>query len=98
MARHAVRTELGGSFSEGARQLWLRVQSEFDGKQVALAAALKADPGLVSRWLYGDRMPSLTWSVRIHEQMGIAPAEWGRAPAAPFLLPGASLAATGTAG
>ncbi len=94
------RQTLGEHFSEGARQLWLKMQ-ERDWSQTRLKRELGAKDGYVSRWLFGDRKPGLKNAMRIFEVLGIAPTLWDQPPAKAFSPPAPvddSLAATGADG
>lgn len=88
MAIATTRTELGESFSEGARLLWLAMQ-ERGWSQGQLTKALEAKPGMVSRWLYGDTKPGWDWAEKIREVVGIAFDAWAMKPTASFVPPAA---------
>lgn len=96
MARYPSRTTLGDHFSEAARLLWAVVDTKCERNQSTLAEALGADPGLVSRWLYGDRVPGLVWALELERLYGIDPSLWKSKPKRGFVLPGVRLQPTGT--
>ena len=37
-------------------------------------------PGVVSRWLYGEKRPSAVWAARIEEVTGVPASAWGKEP------------------
>jgi transcriptional regulator with XRE-family HTH domain len=93
MARQPLhRTRLGSKFSEGARLLWQTMEAR-GWTQVELAAELEVDSGLVSRWLYGERVPGREMALRIEEKLGIDPKFWGQKPTIAFVPPAARVAA-----
>lgn len=99
--RTRVRKRLGPEFSEAARQLWLKI-AELGWSLEELRKALKVGKGVVSRWLYGDCLPSIMHVVAIQKLFGIDPKLWVDAPAEKFNPlrsgPPAEHRATGTDG
>ena len=88
MAIVATRTHLGSQFSEGARLLWVAMESR-GWSQGQLTKAVAARPGVVPRWLYGDTKPSWDWAKKISGLFGIALEAWTLEPTAPFVPPAA---------
>ena len=86
MSITATRTHLGEQFSEGARLLWLAME-ERGWSQAQLAKSIAAQPGVVPRWLYGDRKPSWDWAATLRDSFGISLDAWTVAPTQPFRLP-----------
>jgi hypothetical protein len=79
------RLHLGPKFSEGARLLW-KVVTDL-GSQGAAMRELGCATGMLSRWLYGDQTPRLTWLVRIRDAFGIPIEAWQQAPKRKFQVP-----------
>lgn len=84
----STRTELGPHFSEGARLLWVFMESR-GMSQGALMRLLGTKAGVIPRWLYGVTRPGLDWAMKVRDALGIAPEEWTRDPTAPFVPPAA---------
>jgi hypothetical protein len=74
--RRTPRRAVGPKFSEAARRLWAEAESRFDGNQAALAESVGATSGMLSKWLWGDRKPSLRYGSRIETELGIPVALW----------------------
>lgn len=96
-SRLLQKARLGRHFTEGARQLWLVVlgknwsQREL-ARQVAEASGKKTKhnrSALMSRWLYGERKPTLHYVLILQELLNIDPALWEKPPVEPFTPPGA---------
>jgi hypothetical protein len=89
----SYRLELGPAFSEGARQLWLRMESRGWSQAHVRELLAKVTPaktaGLISRWLYGDQRPGTEWASRIEQATGIRAALWGQPPLEAFVPPAA---------
>lgn len=89
---NASRRDLGDQFNEGARLLWLALR-ERDWSQWELCKHLTGrdgetlGPGIVCRWLYGDRRPSLRMAVELRDLLGIAIETWHAEPSEPFTPP-----------
>jgi hypothetical protein len=43
--------------------------------------------GMAHRWLFGDRLPSLGWAVKLNEAYRIPVASWSQPPEQAFELP-----------
>jgi transcriptional regulator with XRE-family HTH domain len=77
----ASRLELGDQFNEGARLLWLALK-EREWSQWELRKHLTGrddeplSPGVVSRWLYGDRRPSLRMAIQIRDLLEVPIEAW----------------------
>jgi transcriptional regulator with XRE-family HTH domain len=84
--RKLLRTNLGLNFSEGARLLWLKMQRK-GWSQTDLAGKLETSSGVVCRWLYGDRRPTLEFALVIQRVLGIAAGLWHAKPVTKFVLP-----------
>ncbi|MCC6557273.1 MAG: helix-turn-helix transcriptional regulator [Polyangiaceae bacterium] len=85
--------QVGKFFSEGSRRLW-REMTKRRWTQVDLARALsKRNSGIVNRWLYGERVPTLASALLIEKVLGIKPERWNQAPKRIFVLPAARGAA-----
>lgn len=84
------RRTLGDAFSEGSRRLWAAAD-ELGGVE-ATAAKLGTQGNQLSKWLYGDRRPSIEWAVRIQDILGIPAVEWARPATASFIPPAARAA------
>jgi hypothetical protein len=80
------RTTLGPHFSEGARQLWLRM-AERGWEQPRLSAEVEAGPGTINKILYGDRRVGARLSVRFEEVLGIRPRAFLELPLKEFAPP-----------
>jgi hypothetical protein len=86
------RTALGLHFSEAARLLW----SEVDRRRKenpkfslnALGRALGFVPGVITRDIYGDRLPQATRRIVYAKKLGIPVEAWDRKPSRRFALPG----------
>lgn len=89
MSRQVTKATLGAEFSEGARLLWKALAAE-GLSQSQGAREVKADTGLFSRWLYGERKPGRTWANAVAERFHVAPNAWDVAPTEPFAPPGAA--------
>lgn len=89
MARSASRAEVGKRFTEGARQLWALLARDYDGSQQKLAAAIGVTPAVLSRWLYGDRVPRIGGLTQIEKALGIKFKSWSIEARPDFVLPGA---------
>lgn len=79
------RRHLGPKFSEGARLLWAvlgRLNS-----QEAVRERIDCSQGLVNRWLYGDRLPGLSYVFKLEDAFGIPCRAWMLKPAKRFSLP-----------
>jgi transcriptional regulator with XRE-family HTH domain len=92
MARTLTRESLGRHFNEGARLLWLALR-ERDWNQSVAERQLGVSPGLVNRWLYGERRPGLEHALLIERALGIPASGWHREPALAFEPPAAAAAA-----
>lgn len=88
MAIPTTRRALGPHFSEGARLLWLAMESR-GWTQGQLRKELDVASGRVSRWLYGDLRPSLTIAIVVAAKLGIPAETWTQAPREPFIVPAA---------
>lgn len=53
------------------------------GGQARLADELGVAPAIVSRWMNGDRVPSLDYALALQEALGIDPVLWTRDCEAP---------------
>lgn len=84
------RTQLGGSFSEGARLLWIALGG-FD-RQVAAAEDLGCMKSTLSRWLYGDRRPESHWRSVLKKRFRIPYESWETPPKRLFVPPAARAA------
>ncbi len=87
LAKPLHRRHLGENFSEGARRLWAVVDNR-EITQAGLTAALGARPGVVSRWLYGDRRPSIEWAAKIERLFRIPARLWAEPATEAFEPPG----------
>ena len=81
-----ARSEQELEVSEGARLLWLKLQSE-GLSQTKLAERLGVPSSYVARWLYCDRVPGRAWSHKIEQSLGIEARLWDEPPHEPFTLP-----------
>lgn len=107
-ARKGHRTELGPYFSEGARLAWLALdkrgwsqadlQRRLKGRARPDGTSLPLRPGVVSRWLYGDRRPSTDALVQLEHVLGVPVTAWLRPPLRKFSPPHAEAKRTGTDG
>ncbi len=79
------RYALGPKFSEGARLLWSEMH-RCGLRPADVTRALEASPGVVVKWLYGDRRPGRAWAERIAAEFQISPARWDEPPSQPFVL------------
>ena len=91
------RQHLGPRFSEGARQMWIRIgklgmtPSDFARK----AEETTGTPWPLSkvfRYLWGDRCPDRVPASTIHAILGIEPQDFDRAPKRAFTPPAARAA------
>ena len=89
--RALYRMTLGPHFSEGARLLWAAIQ-ERRLSQADVRVRVGVQPGTVTRWLYGDKIPSLESAMAIEDAFGIAARRWLEGPAAVFVPPAARVA------
>jgi DNA-binding XRE family transcriptional regulator len=89
--RRPLKLNFGPLISEGARQLWLSMKAN-DWSQADLARALQVKPATVSRWLYGERRPSIALGSKMEQELRIAPRLWSEHPAQPFDPPGLTAA------
>lgn len=80
------RTNFGPRFSEGARLAWLGMQRR-GWSQSVLQEKLHCTGGLVTRWLYGDRVPSVRWATEIERLLGVRVAKWAEPASVAFVLP-----------
>lgn len=64
--------------NEGARLLSRELQGH--GKQSEFCRDHGFEPGLVSRWVRGERLPSTPNRVRLQELLGIAWTAWDEPP------------------
>lgn len=88
MSIATTRQLLGDHFSEGARLLWVALESR-GWSQGQMAKAISAKGGVVPRWLYGDTKPSWTWAVTLRETFEIPLEAWTMQPTEPFVPPAA---------
>lgn len=84
----ATRTKLGDHFSEGARLLWLAMESR-GWSQGQVAKAIEAKSGVVPRWLFGDTKPSWDWAVILRDTFEIPLEAWTLPPTQEFIPPAA---------
>ena len=80
------RTRQGEHYSEGSRLLWetgLRPH-EIEKRLAKYTEAERMPRGIVSSWLYGERRPGLKWALRVRDEFGIEPDEFGRAARVPL--------------
>lgn len=81
------RAVLGKNFSEGARQLWLKmIRGKLSQADAARLLELR-HPAMLSRWLYGDRRPSVKWAFAIESKLKIRAGLWGVKPVEEFVPP-----------
>lgn len=80
------RAALGPHFSEGARRLWAVV--DVLGRS-SVARTLGVQSGVVGRWLYGDRRPSIECAAKIERELRIPARLFAAAPLEPFVPPAA---------
>ena len=55
--------------------------------QADVRARVGVQAGTVTRWLYGDKVPSLESAMAIENAFGIDPRRWIERPLAPFIPP-----------
>ncbi len=65
-----------GRYTEGAKALWVRL-SELGWSQYVLQQKIGAPTGMVSRWLYGERVPTAKWVSAIEAATGVPSRLWG---------------------
>jgi transcriptional regulator with XRE-family HTH domain len=96
------RRHLGEQWNEGARLLWVAMRDR-GLNQAEVRKLLRGrdgeelSEGAVSRWLYGERRPSLDLAVQIEERFGVPVAAWRRDPDGPAPFEVVEKAPTGTA-
>lgn len=86
MQHRLSRPGKGKYFSEGARLMWLALESK-GWSQTELAGRLGTSTGQVSQWLYGGRRASLKWAVAIRDVLDIPLAAWNQAAPADHAIP-----------
>jgi transcriptional regulator with XRE-family HTH domain len=86
MRKRPTRWRIGPKFSEGARLLWVAIESRRE-TQLDAARKLDMDRGHVARILYGDRLPTPKFITRMTDTYQIPGDSWGRRPLEPFTLP-----------
>ena len=80
------RTKLGDKFSEGSRQIWVRLaKRKLTPTQFELMHGL--DRGALFRYMHGDRRPDLGPALFFKRTLGIDPADFNRDPVETFKLP-----------
>lgn len=70
------RSTIGPRFSEGARLLWVKAILLKGHSQETIRDLLGAPRGVVSRWLYGDRKPSLKYMEKARKVYRVPVATW----------------------
>ena len=90
--RVTYRCELGEKFSEGARQMWLRMR-ERKLSDSALAAKAGLDRGLIFRYRWGDSKPGRLHADKLRVALGIKPALFDADPLEQFVPPAPTHAA-----
>lgn len=83
------RTRIGPEFNEGARRLWTIIARS---SQAAVTRRIACRPGQLTKWVYGDRRPSVEWAARIERELRIPARLWGEPSAMPFVPPAATAA------
>jgi ribosome-binding protein aMBF1 (putative translation factor) len=91
------RESLGPCPNEGARLLWEQMR-ELGLSIAGLAKRLKADRGLVNRWLWCNGMPGREWAGEIERELGIPIGAWGQKPTRKIRTEYRLRAKTGTEG
>jgi transcriptional regulator with XRE-family HTH domain len=66
---------LGRCASLGTSLLW-RALRRLEWSQNELARRLGVDSGVVSRWLHGDKRPSLRFAIQLEAFCGVAASAW----------------------
>lgn len=91
MGMRSVRRHLGDKFNEGARLLWVRMTAkrwtQADVIRRIRETTGRNASGPLSRFLYGESLPSLEWAIAIEDAVGIKVRSWTQAPTAPFVPP-----------
>lgn len=82
------KTKLGPRFSEGARQLWLRMMEQ-NLSQAEVARRIEAPAGYVNGLLYGKKGIGIIYADRIRGLFGIDPPLWLKPPTVEFRPPAA---------
>jgi hypothetical protein len=69
---------LTGMVSKGSKRFADLCQPH--GRMLEVVAELGAQQSSVSRWASGDRKPSASWRIKLHELYGIGLGEWEQEP------------------
>jgi hypothetical protein len=85
------RPNLGPKFSEGARQMWLKMK-ELGWSRAQTSAEIGAKSGTLHSILYGDVGVGRTMGVALEQKLGVAMHLWDLPPAVPFSPPALSAA------
>lgn len=80
------RTKVGQYISEGARLLWKKLE-ERGLTQGQAERLIGTHPGLLNRWLYGERRPGLKLALDIERIFGVPAITWTVDLLEPFELP-----------
>lgn len=90
--RVTYRSELGAKFSEGARQMWLRMASrKLTDSSLAQRAGIPRD--LVFRYRWGDTRPGRVHAEKLRVAIGVKPALFDVEPLEAFTPPAPTHAA-----
>lgn len=88
MASETTRRHLGEQWNEGARLLWVAMRdrglNQSDVRKLLRGRdGEELSDGAVSRWLYGERRPSLDLAIQLEEQLAVPMATWRREASGP---------------
>lgn len=68
---------MGKRFSEGARRLWL-VMHEKSLSSEDVRRMVDASSGLVSQWLWGEKVPGREYAEKLKRLLDVEPSDWSK--------------------